>query len=507
MSDRDRLLRRRRLPAALVAHAAVACMTGLLLGYDLCIAGTILTPVQRTLHLCFPCANGTSDAALATCTCMEKQLAISAVSVGAMFGALTGGHAADVFGRRAALFASDILFAAGGLAMAMAMPHSAWLFFSGRAVVGLALGIGGSASSAYLAEIAPTAWRGRFLLANELAVCLGCLAAYFVAWLAGDARWRWSIGVTALIAVLQMLGLLVMHESPTWLASQGQAERASHAAGMIAGAAATSAPAHIVTASSSICSSSDSCEAIADEATPLPSRTAVTTWQALGAHRRPLLLAVGVAIAHAATAANTVLYYSREVLQLAGVSQPLLVSAAVGLTKTFGVAIAWALADRAGRRMLLLTGTAMMVMALVAMVVAFLDATRPTSGLAVAALLTFILGWDVSWAGLMLTLIAEVLPQRVRGVGTGLAYATFWALSFVTGQFLESAFAALGIAQTFGLVALLCLAVWLWTWCYVPETANRSLEQIARTCGRAETPAAPAAAATTATTDTVADGK
>ena len=59
-----------------------------------------------------------SDAALARCSCAEKQLAISAVSIGAAFGALVGGLVADRLGRRPALLASDVLFAGGGAAIA-----------------------------------------------------------------------------------------------------------------------------------------------------------------------------------------------------------------------------------------------------------------------------------------------------------------------------------------------------------------------------------------------------
>ena len=109
---------------------------------------------------------------------------------------------------------------------------------------------------------------------------------------------------------------------------------------------------------------------------------------------------------------------------------------------------------------------------------AFAFGAQSSAALALGALLLFILGWDLSWAGLMLTLIAEVLPHEVRGVGTGLAYALYWVLSFVTAQFLESAFDAFGTAHTFGAIAVLCTCVLLWTWWCVPETANRSLNEI-----------------------------
>ena len=85
----DELPRRRPTSSRGMPHLAwtalVICLTGLLLGFDLCIAGSILTPVQRSLKLCFPCPD-LSDAGLAQCSCQEKQLAISAVTVGAALG-------------------------------------------------------------------------------------------------------------------------------------------------------------------------------------------------------------------------------------------------------------------------------------------------------------------------------------------------------------------------------------------------------------------------------------
>ena len=310
------LLARQRLTFTLALHAVIASLTGMLLGFDLCIAGAILTPVQRSLELCYPCGDG-SDAALARCSCAEKQLAISAVSIGAAFGALVGGLVADRLGRRPALLASDVLFAGGGAAMALATQALPWLFFLGRASVGLALGLGGAASSAYLAEIAPTAWRGRFLEFNELCVCFGCLGAYGVAYGLGDARWRVSIGLTTLVAALQLLLILVaLHESPHWLASRGLARRAERARAALATKSSSSAVSINPVGLPDTDERALLCGGGASAAGA--PRGLRELGGALWAARRQLCLALGVATAHAATAANTVLYYSRDVLQLAG---------------------------------------------------------------------------------------------------------------------------------------------------------------------------------------------
>jgi len=494
--DRDEaalISRQSRLSFPLALHALIASFTGLLLGFDLCIAGAILTPVQRSLHLCYPCPGDYSDDALARCTCAEKQLAISAVSIGAAVGALFGGLVADIAGRRPALLASDLLFALGGFAMACATPELSALFFLGRGGVGLALGIGGSAASAYLAEIAPAAWRGRFLEMNELGVCSGCLAAYAIAYFLGDERWRVSIGLTSAVALVQLLLIAAyLHESPAWLAARGLSRRAARAH-----AALGTAP--VATSSSSSSSSNAAAASSSDaDAAPAAADAAEEERSSLLCHqqspsglaspfkplcergaRRPLLLALGVSLAHAATAANTVLYYSRDILQLAGLSDPLRANGAVGLAKLAGVAAALVLADRLGRRKLLLGGTAAMIVALVGLSVAFADKDAPMPSLALGSLLVFILGWDVSWAGLMLAVVAEVLPLAVRGAGTGLAYSLYWVLSFVTAQFLETAMHSLGTSQTFAGIGVVTFLVLVWTKLCVPETANKTLEEMA----------------------------
>ena len=141
------------------------------------------------------------------------------------------------------------------------------------------------------------------------------------------------------------------------------------------------------------------------------------------------------------------------------------------------------LADRLGRRKLLMGGTMAMIAALVGLAVAFADKDAPMPSLALASLLVFILGWDVSWAGLMLAVVAEVLPLAVRGAGTGLAYSLYWVVSFVTAQFLETAMHSLGTSQTFGGIGVVTSLALLWTKTCVPETANKTLEEMAVVIG------------------------
>ena len=189
-------------------------MSGILLGYDLCVIATVLMPVQRDLRLCDECiTEDASDASLAKCTCAAKQFAVSACLIGAMFGSLFGGALADRIGRRAALMVTDVGFAMGAVLMSCAGMSFAGigrlmnaLFFFGRALVGTALGAAGAVATTYLAEISPAGFRGTLMTLNELALCTGCLLAYLVSAALGDVHWRWTIGATAVAALVQCIG-------------------------------------------------------------------------------------------------------------------------------------------------------------------------------------------------------------------------------------------------------------------------------------------------------------
>jgi MFS family permease len=288
-------------------HIAITCLSGFLLGYDLCVIGSVLTPVQRDLRLCFPCAD-TSDAALAHCTCAAKELVVSSVSLGAIAGGLLGGFLADRLGRRAALALTDVLFVVGAVGLAAAEPSLVSLFFIGRVLCGLALGAAGAVASVYLAEISPPHERGLVITLNEVAVCVGCLSAYLSSLALADSRWRWTVGIACAPALLQLAGVgLLFEESPRWLVERGLLQQGGNAAARLG--IGISPLLQLQTHSSGETTEGRSW------ATELRLK--------LRAHRTPLALAAGCAMAHAASATNTVLYYSRDILQAAGVTAPL----------------------------------------------------------------------------------------------------------------------------------------------------------------------------------------
>ena len=159
---------------------------------------------------------------------------VSLTSMGALVGAAFGGAASDRHGRKLMVFACDVLYFIGACVMAFAPDITALCL--GRAVVGVAVGTSSVNIPMYLSELAPVRIRGSMTAVNTVMVDVGQLASYAVgAALASSGHWRFMLGLSALPAAVQCLGMLWMPESPAWLKKKGlwhQAEEIMRLTGM-----------------------------------------------------------------------------------------------------------------------------------------------------------------------------------------------------------------------------------------------------------------------------------
>ena len=459
-----------RLSAFQLAHALLVCLTGFQEGYYLCVVNSCLTPIQRDLQLCYPCEGGSSDAALAECTCTSKSLAVAILMVGAAAGGLTGGALADRFGRRSIVLLTAALFVAVAVMCTAAQPGTVWLFFVGRIGTGLCVGAGGTASVAFIAETAPREFRGALIQAVEVSLCVGCVVATLVALALGDHRWRATMAVPGFIAVVQLLGgYLFLYESPAWLEAQGRVGEARAAASAL-GLSSAHEKTTMRGAGKAVLAGVRFSRSLAMLPTGSDAVAARAAAQS-GRHVRALAIAVGCAVAHDALAANAVLYYSRDILQSAGVGNALLAELFVGIVKCAGVIVTLLLVERTGRKPLLLVGTFGAMIGHAGMGWAF--ATEPHSQpLALASLFVFIFFWDLSWAGLMFMVAAEVLPLPIRGIGLGLVATVYWSGSFLWAFYLQELFEAVGTSTTFFMLSATTCGSLLFVALFVPETSE-----------------------------------
>src|SRR5579875_2249459 len=154
--------------------SAVAALSGLLFGFDTAVINGALPFLSDEFHL----------------TDFQVELTAGALLIGCIFGAAMAGFIGDRFGRRRALIASAILFAAASVASAI--PRGLSGLAMARFAAGIAIGLASVLAPMYIAEIAPPNIRGRLVSVNQLAIVSGILISYYVNWqLAGIGPGNW----------------------------------------------------------------------------------------------------------------------------------------------------------------------------------------------------------------------------------------------------------------------------------------------------------------------------
>lgn len=430
------------------AAAGFAALGGLLFGYDTGVISGALIFIRTQFAL----------------TTFQQELVVSVVLVGAAIAALSGGRLADSFGRRAMLLVTAAIFIAGALICAAA--PSLNVLVIGRLIVGLGIGLATSTVPIYISEVAPPQARGWQVSLFQLAITIGILAAYLVDYaFSGSGAWRWMLGLAVVPGAILGLGMIRMPESPRWLAEHGESQRAREVLKRIRGN--TNIDSEL--------------REIQDTLTQAEERGRFA--DLFAPHVRPaLVIGIGLAIFQQVTGINTVIYYAPVIVQSAGISSAsgaILATAGIGLVNVIMTIVAMWLIDHAGRRPLLLTGIAGMILSLAVLGFVF---RMPTGGalawLAVITLMVYVASFAISLGPIFWLLIAEIYPLKVRGVAEGTAAGMNWAFNFWVSLTFLTLIQILGASSTFWMYAALAIASWFFSYYLVPETKGRTLEEI-----------------------------
>jgi sugar porter (SP) family MFS transporter len=413
--------------------AAVAALGGLLFGFDTAIINGALVFLKKDF--------GLSDS--------QTELAASSILFGAVAGAAIAGWLTDRYGRRRLLFGAALLFTLS--AIAAALPRTLTEFVVARLAGGIAIGVASLLVPLYIAEIAPARIRGKLVTLNQLAIVSGILlayvASYYLAGL-GLASWRWMFAAAAVPSLLFMVTLLLVPESPRWLLGRGRDAEALGTLTRLNGPAAAATEAAEIQA------------ALADEQGEAASLSQPRL-------RRPLRIAVVLAVLQQITGINTILYYGSIIFtEHSGqsASSAIGANALIGGINFAGTVVALFIIDRVGRKPLLLFASGGMALALGALVV----------GLIMLYVACFAVGLGPGvWV-----VITEIFPNAVRGRAASLATVALWiACTLISFTFLSLVKAA-GLAGAFGLYAVLSALTFGFVWRAVPETKGRTLEEI-----------------------------
>jgi sugar porter (SP) family MFS transporter len=303
-------------------------------------------------------------------------------------------------------------------------------------------------------------------------ITAGIFLAYIADWalkgLAGN--WRWMLGLGAVPGLALALGMAFLAPySPRWLVEKGRDQEAE-------------AVLERTRAQGGVGEELEQIREVAQEQGEVGLR------DLLAPRLRPMLVVgLGLAIFQQVVGVNTVIYFSPTILSFTGLNAGSAVTQAlfVGLTNVVFTVVAILLLDRVGRRPLLLTGTACLTVALVLLggFFAFPSWQHGAPWLALVALVCYIAAFAVGLGPVFWLMIAEVYPLRIRGAAMAVATMANWTFNFLVSYFFLSLVGWISKAGTFWLYAGLGVAAVLFFRWRVPETKDRSLEEIERQLG------------------------
>ena len=317
----------------------------------------------------------------------------------------------------------------------------------------------------YIAEIAPARNRGTLVSMNQLAIVVGILAAYLVNWqLAriGTHSWRWMLAVAAVPSLVFFFGLLVIPESPRWLIARGRKDEGERVLTRIFGSAEAKTQV------------ADIEHAVKGEA---------GSWAEVFEPdmRKRLGVAIALAIFSQVTGINTVLYYGSIIIsdhfqgQSSGAA--LAANVIIGSVNFIFTIVAMMFLDKWGRRAILMTASGGMAVSLAALVVSLhISAVSPV--LLLVEILLYVAFFAFGMGPGVWLYISEIFPTKVRGRAAALATASLWAGTIVVTFTFLSLVHSFGIADTFGIFAVMSAICCVYVWKSLPETQGRTLEEI-----------------------------
>lgn len=453
--------RQRNPPKTLWFACAVAALGGFLFGFDMAVVSGVLPLVTEQFSL----------------SALHQGWFVSSALVGCILGVAVSGEIGDRYGRRSVLVLAAVLFLVSALGCGL-MPSFSTIILA-RIIGGLGVGIASSMVPLYISEIAPAKIRGRLVTYYQLAVTFGILVAYlsnaYLVQVGADAAerlsgwlgilfseevWRGMFIVGALPALVFLLGLLVIPESPRWLLQKG-----NRAAGMAL-----------------LTRFVGEAEAKAD----------MQRWQQHSGQRsapyrdlfspklrKALLLGLLLPFFSQFCGINAIIYYGPSILNSTGVS----LSNSLQSQILFGVAnlvftlIAVWKVDQLGRRPLYLIGTAAAALSLV--VVGACLYTENTQGLLLLlSVVIFLASFAFSIGPLKFVVAAEIFPSHIRGRAMALSIMVMWVADTVIGQLTPMLLEGIGAGFTFWFFAMWCVLAFVVVYRLLPETKGKSLEEI-----------------------------
>lgn len=437
--------------------ALSAALGGLLFGYDTAVISGAIGNLTEYFHL----------------TPVETGWAISSALVGCLIGAFFSDYLSNRLGRRATMLITAILFILNSVGTAL--PNSFTMFVLFRIVGGIGVGIASMVVPMYIAEIAPPKRRGALVGNYQLAIVIGIVVVYFVNYfiaLQGDAHWnlnigwRWMFGSEIIPSILFLVFIFLIPESPRWLLQKGKSEQA------VAVLEKINAPEDVAQVQSEIQNSLE--------------QEDKGQWNHLvnPIYKKALFVGIGLSILQQLTGINAILYYAPEIFKSLGSSTDasLLETSILGVVNLIFTLLAIKWVDKMGRKPLLYIGSAGMTISLAA--VGIFIYNEAVGNYVLPFLILFMASFSISWGPIVWVLLSEIFPNKIRSLALAISVFIQWVANFVVTQVFPSLIENQWLKDNFNgafpfyLFSVICLFSLFFVWKKVPETKNKSLEQM-----------------------------
>ncbi|MDM8143552.1 sugar porter family MFS transporter [Megamonas hypermegale] len=430
----------------------VAGMAGLLFGLDQGVISGALPFIAKEWEL----------------TSRLQEWVVSSMMVGAAVGAIVASRLSSGIGRKKSLMIGAALFIVGCLGSGNAT--SVEMLIGARLILGLSVGIASYTAPLYLAEMSDKNARGSIISGYQLMVTVGILVAFLSdTYFSYTGDWRAMLMVIAIPAVLLILCVLALPESPRWLASKGRFQDSADVLSTM--------HANVEIAK----------EELHDIKENLKVKQA--GWELFKANknvRRAVFLGVLLQFMQQLTGFNIIMYYSPKILSIAGFSsteEQMIGTVVNGLVFVLATFIAVGTVDKSGRKPALKRCFAIMAVSLFVLGVCFFGLESGSTAswipyLSAGMVLLAIIGFGFGAGPVVWILCSEIQPLKSRDFGIACSTMTNWLSCTLIGATFLTLLDTLGSTMTFWLYALLnALFVYL-TIRYVPETKGVTLEKI-----------------------------
>jgi len=398
-------------------------------------------------------------------TPLEQGWLVSSAIAGSVVGAAANGVLADIYGRKKIIIATAIIFVIGSLFCGIA--QSITQLIISRIMIGIAVGMVSFAVPLYLSEISPQKIRGMLVSLFQLAITAGILLSYLINRIFAntDYNWRWMLGAGIIPAIILLIGICFLSDTPRWLISKNREKEAREVFLKIEPDG--DAELHISEIKETLDSQKNK------------SKTHFHKWMFM-----PIFVGVGIMFVQICTGINTIIYYTPTIFQIAGFDSAigaLYATIGIGVVNFLMTIVAIAYTDRLGRKPLLYIGLWGMLISLITLGGSFAWSTELGNAgkwLAVASVVIYIASFAMSLGPVAWIMISEIMPLQIRGFAMSAATVSNFGFNFIVVLSFLPLLNLIGNAATFWMFAGITVLSMLFVYFFVPETKGISLEKI-----------------------------